>query len=608
MNSTAPGIKQPLRDTKLSVLLDRVKNDCTECGICVGECAFLKRHGSPKQIAGAYDPQRHRNLPFECHLCDLCTAVCPHALAPSRLFLEMRRQTFALGRGHFSEHNSLRGFERRGTSKLFTWYSLPEGCDTVFFPGCALSGSRPEITYKAYKQLQRRQPTIGIVLDCCTKPSHDLGDQNRFSLMFSELVGYLVDKGVKNVLVACPNCQRMFSDYGTGLQTRTLYESLAEQLSETERPQAEPIVVHDPCVTRFCRGPQQAVRTLLGHQGFKIIEPRHTRERTLCCGEGAGVKSLAPHYAEKWKSQRIHEAGAERIVSYCAACTANFSGRAHSNHLLDLLFDRDRALSDTLDIAKAPRTYFNRLGLKRRLRTETPAGATTRERTLRPDGNKSPNMKKKLALLTLLTLALGGFHSAGGTDYLERDRLQALIAGYGLMAPLAYMLLYSIAPVFFLPGLPLGIVGGILFGPVWGVVFTISSATAGACLAFLISRYLARDLIEAKLKGPKWQKLNEQVEHSGWKMVALTRLIPLFPFNLLNYAFGLTAIRFSHYCLATFIFMLPGTVAVVAFSSSLPDLLRGHLSFSAILGMALLILLSLIPLFYRRAKKGRLEA
>jgi uncharacterized membrane protein YdjX (TVP38/TMEM64 family) len=95
------------------------------------------------------------------------------------------------------------------------------------------------------------------------------------------------------------------------------------------------------------------------------------------------------------------------------------------------------------------------------------------------------------------------------------------------------------------------------------------------------------------------------VETHGWKVVAFTRLIPLFPFNLLNYAFGLTKIGFWPYAVATFICMLPGCIAFIVFSSSLLDLIRGKISTMFIIGIALIGLVSLIPFFYRRYQKKK---
>jgi len=185
---------------------------------------------------------------------------------------------------------------------------------------------------------------------------------------------------------------------------------------------------------------------------------------------------------------------------------------------------------------------------------------------------------------------------------LEPEAIRGWIQGYGALAPLVYMLVYTVAPVLLLPGLPLTIAGGILFGPFWGVVYAIAGSTLGACAAFLAARYIARDWVERKLQSPRWRRLDQAVEEQGWKIVALTRLIPLFPFNLLNYAFGLTKIRFSHYAITTFICMLPACIAFIVFSSSLPGLIRGKVSPELIVGVILIFLVSLIPFFYKKIK------
>jgi uncharacterized membrane protein YdjX (TVP38/TMEM64 family) len=202
-------------------------------------------------------------------------------------------------------------------------------------------------------------------------------------------------------------------------------------------------------------------------------------------------------------------------------------------------------------------------------------------------------------LLALLVSAVAGVHLFGAAHYLQQDRLRELISGYGALAPAIYILIYALAPVLFLPGLPITIVGGIVFGPLWGVIYTITGSTIGASLAFLVARYAARDWVAAKLTGPKWEKLDSEVARHGWKVVAFTRLIPAFPFNLLNYAFGLTKVPFAHYLVATFFCMLPACIAFIVFSSSLLELIRGNVSPSALLGIALIVLVSLIPVVYR---------
>jgi uncharacterized membrane protein YdjX (TVP38/TMEM64 family) len=149
----------------------------------------------------------------------------------------------------------------------------------------------------------------------------------------------------------------------------------------------------------------------------------------------------------------------------------------------------------------------------------------------------------------------------------------------------------------------LTVAGGLLFGPLWGVVYTIIGATIGACLSFLVARHGARPWVERKLTGENWEKLHRQVERHGWKVLAVTRLVPLFPYNLLNYFFGLTRIKFLHYAITTFICMLPGTIAYIVFSSSLLDVFTGKISPAFLTGVSLVALVSIVPALYRRFRR-----
>jgi len=211
---------------------------------------------------------------------------------------------------------------------------------------------------------------------------------------------------------------------------------------------------------------------------------------------------------------------------------------------------------------------------------------------------------KFLILIIFIVAAFVSVRALGLTEYLDQERLRALIAGYGPFGPLVFMLIYSVAPSLMMPGLPITVIGGIIFGPIWGSVYVIFGATVGASVAFLIARYMGRSWVESMLKGGRLAELDARVERQGWKIVAFTRLIPLFPFNFLNYAFGLTNVRFSHYVAASFVFMLPGAVAYVVFSSSILDLFKGRISKEFVVGMALVAAVSLAPVLYRRLRRG----
>jgi uncharacterized membrane protein YdjX (TVP38/TMEM64 family)/Fe-S oxidoreductase len=609
--SSQNGSTRPLR-LELEKQLSLVKDTCIDCPKCVAQCAFLKKYGTPKAIAAAYDPSEVSwlTLPFECSLCDLCAPVCPVNLVPGAMFMEMRREAVARGVAPLPAHKGIMAYEQRGISKKYSWYSLPENCHTVFFPGCTFAGTRMDTTIALYEHLKTCVPEMGIVLDCCCKPSHDLGRVDFFHEVFSEMKTWLTEHGVNTIIVACPNCYKVFNTYGDPVAVTSIYEFLAKNgLPESARAVTggigpKTVSIHDPCVLRNESAIQTAVRDLAAATGFSITEMAHTRDKTLCCGEGGAVGFVASEFASRWGDLRREEAGERRLLTCCAGCAEFLNRKTPTDHILDAIVHPETVAAGKRKATKAPLTYLNRIRLKRYLQKHH-AGAVTRERDFSPvsgkTGNRGGNIVK-IMILIVIAAAIAGIRFAGIQDDFNAETLRGTVASLGAMAPVAYILLYTIAPSFFLPGLPITIVGGILFGPLWGVVYTITGATAGACLAFLISRYVARDWIQARLTGPRWRTLDKNVEKNGWKIVAFTRLIPLFPFNLLNYAFGLTSISFLPYAVTTFICMLPACIAFIVFSSSLLDLLKGNISPGLIIGILLIVAVSLIPFVIRNFK------
>lgn len=151
----------------------------------------------------------------------------------------------------------------------------------------------------------------------------------------------------------------------------------------------------------------------------------------------------------------------------------------------------------------------------------------------------------------------------------------------GLWGGLVLIGVYVVAALFFLPGSLVTLAAGFLFGVLVGSVVVSIGATLGAAAAFLAGRYLARDRVERKLaSNSRFRAIDQAVGREGFKMVLLTRLTPVFPYNVLNYAFGLTSVSFRHYILASWIGMMPGTVLYVYLGSTAKDLTQifsGHL-------------------------------
>ena len=194
----------------------------------------------------------------------------------------------------------------------------------------------------------------------------------------------------------------------------------------------------------------------------------------------------------------------------------------------------------------------------------------------------------------------------GVTDDIRLEnvpKIKTWVEGFGRIAPFVYIGLYLVSTVFFLPGAPVTILAGFVFGPLWGIFYASVASIISVSVAFLIARYVARDLVEGWVKdNAQFRKIDEQVEEQGWRIVMFTRVVPIFPFNLQNYAYGLTRIRFPTYVLVSAIFMLPGTAVFVQLGGAF---VRGEgniwktLLYLGIAGV-LLLLLSLIPKLLRK--------
>jgi uncharacterized membrane protein YdjX (TVP38/TMEM64 family) len=141
------------------------------------------------------------------------------------------------------------------------------------------------------------------------------------------------------------------------------------------------------------------------------------------------------------------------------------------------------------------------------------------------------------------------------------------IDNLGTLGAIAFIVLYIIATVAFLPGSIVTLGGGVVFGVVLGSVYVLIGATIGATLAFLVGRYLARGWVAGKIAGnAKFRAIDEAVGREGLKIVLLTRLSPIFPFNLLNYAYGVTGVSLRDYVIGS-VGMIPGTIMYVYIGS-----------------------------------------
>lgn len=282
------------------------------------------------------------------------------------MMLRLRQEAVAMGHD-LRHHRRLLAFERVGHSRLFRCLNMPVGCTSIFFPGCSLPGLLPGATLALYHRLQAISPTIGILLDCCHKISHDLGRKQTHQVYLTQLTQLLDAHDIVTLVTACPSCLQALSGLPDRFTVTTAYQQL--NLAPTlERPRLSPgttFTIHDPCTVRFRPSLQDAVRQLCHSLDVPVEETAHAREATFCCGEGGGVGFVAPQLTEAWRQRRKAETGDRTVITYCAGCTSSLGRHQQAIHLTELLTatGTSRPLRPSRPVGPLHR-WLNRLWLK----------------------------------------------------------------------------------------------------------------------------------------------------------------------------------------------------------------------------------------------------
>ncbi len=166
-------------------------------------------------------------------------------------------------------------------------------------------------------------------------------------------------------------------------------------------------------------------------------------------------------------------------------------------------------------------------------------------------------MKNKLLKLMLAALIIIGAAAIkiSGIGFAD---IKNFIEGFGALSWIVFIIVYGVATVFLMPGTIMTVIGGILFGPLAGTIINTVGATIGASASFITGRVLGQSAVQKHI-GKNLRKLEDFVERNEWESILVLRLIPVFPFNVINYGLGVTKMRTSTYIIGSFIGMLPGT-------------------------------------------------
>ncbi|MFA5111592.1 MAG: FAD-dependent oxidoreductase [Desulfobaccales bacterium] len=382
--SPAARLAQPDAEVELGFSADAAQAEAGRCltcvcSECVTNCTFLQHYVgqfpyTEKELVrllndrGAAEPL----IPYSCHYCGLCQAVCPKDLHAGKACLSVREALVARGQGPLPQHQGIQNYVKWGSSPVFA-LSRPDPATgkatRVFFPGCSLAGHFTTVVHAAYAHLRQRLPDTGIMLNCCGAPSYFMGEKDVMLRVIGNVRSELEKLEAQEVIVACPHCHQTFNEFLPEVKTRTIYEVLNEIGLPAGVANIPPGIfnIQDACGTRQAPHIHAAVRQLVTALGHGIEEMEHNRERSICCGSGGMVPTVAPELAKKMTDFRLSEATHD-LVTYCASCRARLSKAGHPTlHVLDLPFNPKWAQTKTAPPPPNLLRWWRRWRLKRYL-------------------------------------------------------------------------------------------------------------------------------------------------------------------------------------------------------------------------------------------------
>jgi uncharacterized membrane protein YdjX (TVP38/TMEM64 family)/Fe-S oxidoreductase len=516
----------------------------------------LAKFGHPKELLATPS-----EVLFFCTNCTACSKICPERLPVAQSLYEAKTQLLRKDYSTREPYISAKSYAERGHRFPFSHW---ERADTVFWPGCSLAGSAPNLVLKIKNSLSDLlNQRVGIVLDCCFDPCFQLGGVEDVAKAFKDIKERLISYKVKKVILGCTNCYKNFKRFlpSEEVEVKHILELIPQSLLKIPFKEA---YLHHPCPAWQFEEIRKKARTLIEDK----VELKEAR-LPACCGAGGALyqnEELASEFREKTLKWANHRP----IITYCMGCKGRFlKSEANAYHILEFLPN----YSPRLKPLSSTQKWINRFFLSLRLKL----------------------FSKKALVLTLYLIALITFYTFSyvkGFDFKAYLNYLNQIKGNPLVIFL-YLLIYTVAPSLFVSSLALTMVAGLLWGPFLGTLIAVTGATLGASLSFLLARYLFYQAVAQRFGKVYLKTFWERVEKDGWKFVAFLRLFPLFPYPVINFLLGLTPIKFSTYVITSFIFMLPGGFLYTFLGYSILELLKQN-PWYLILAILLLIGFSLV--------------
>jgi Fe-S oxidoreductase len=361
---------------ELSSRIHAFLHTCEDCGTCKRVCPFLDTYGTPVKIISE-NPEKV----FRCSNCGACDMVCKENLRPSEILFELKGAVLRNGFLPKEVKNALasaQGYAVRGHRFPFSHYTSAE---TVFWPGCGLAGTSPEIVKKTVRLLSKHlKKQVGLVLDCCFDPLYQLGDVASVEKASEMIEAKLKKHGITRVITGCTSCTKILLSHLSEIKVEHIIETLPENFidpSLIDNPSAPLFIsplakggfrgvrgstggffLHHPCPSFRFDGIRERAKLyvqmfneVLLKEDNGISNPPPSpfskgvlsksppfikeKERGLpteikesvgpsCCGHGGGISSFSPDFSEKFTERVIKASKGDPVVTYCMGCKGKF--------------------------------------------------------------------------------------------------------------------------------------------------------------------------------------------------------------------------------------------------------------------------------------------
>jgi Fe-S oxidoreductase len=333
-----------------------------ECNECVKKCAFMRRYKlNPRRyvrmvynnLSIAMGNHEANGMINTCALCGQCEAICPRGLNMAEVFLAARRQMVHSGKMPPSAHEFALLDMNYSLSDSFFLARHQRGRNSsaaIFFPGCQLPASQPDLVRSVYADLSGRLGRgVGLLLGCCGIMARWSGNTAKFDAAKDRLTGAWKALGGSPVIAACPSCRSTLEDMG--IPSRSIFDLLLEigppeksgkAYAETAAIPAA-VVLHHPCGARHDGALKQQAMRLAADAGIAVLEGVPD-ERHPCCGYGGLMPFVDAQGAEDFTALALEQfAGDAPLLTYCVNCRDRFRAAGRdSRHLLEILYPPDR--------------------------------------------------------------------------------------------------------------------------------------------------------------------------------------------------------------------------------------------------------------------------